>query len=36
MADLTVTITDQVALNGSTRGSSNLITVPNIVDVFER
>ena len=36
MADLTVTITDQVALNGLTRGSSNLITVPNIVDVFER
>jgi hypothetical protein len=36
MADLTVTITESVTLNGSLRGSSNNITTTGIVDVFER
>jgi uncharacterized membrane protein YvbJ len=36
MADLVTTITDQVALNGSTRGSSNAVTTTDINDVFER
>ena len=36
MADLTTTITESVILNGATRGSTNTITTPNIVDVMER
>jgi hypothetical protein len=36
MADLTTTITENVVLNGSVRGSSNTLTTTNIVDVFER
>ena len=36
MAELVTTITDQVALNGSTRGSSNVVTTTGIEDVFER
>jgi len=36
MADLTTTITENVVLNGSIRGSSNAITTAGIVDVFER
>ena len=36
MADLTTTITECVVLNGSTRGSTNVLTTANIVDVFER
>ena len=36
MADLTTTITENVVLNGSVRGSLNTITTANIVDVFER
>ena len=35
-ADLTTTITESVTLNGSTRGSTNVITTTGIVDVFER
>ena len=36
MADLTTTITENVVLNGSVRGSTNVLTTTNIVDVFER
>ena len=36
MADLTVTITENVTLNGSIRGSSNTATTTSVVDVFER
>jgi len=36
MADLTTTITENVVLNGSVRGSTNTLTTANIVDVFER
>ena len=36
MADLTTTITENVVLNGSVRGSSNTLTTTGIVDVFER
>ena len=36
MADLTTTITENVVLNGSVRGSLNTLTTTNIVDVFER
>ena len=36
MADLTTTITESVVLNGSPRGSTNVLTTANIVDVFER
>ena len=36
MADLTTTITENVVLNGSIRGSSNTITTAGIVDCFER
>ena len=35
-ADLTTTITENVVLNGSVRGSTNTLTTTNIVDVFER
>ena len=36
MADLTTTITENVVLNGSIRGSSNTVTTTSIVDVLER
>ena len=36
MADLTVTISDSVELNGAVRGGSNTLTVTGINDVFER
>ena len=36
MADLTVTISDSVELNGAVRGGSNTLTVAGINDVFER
>ena len=36
MADLTTTITENVVLNGSVRGSTNTLTTTGIVDVFER
>ena len=36
MADLTVTISDTVELNGAVRGGSNTLTVAGINDVFER
>lgn len=36
MADLTTTITENVTLNGSVRGSTNTVTTTGIVDVFER
>tara|TARA_R110002020_G_scaffold86021_2_gene212204 strand:- start:2695 stop:3144 length:450 start_codon:yes stop_codon:yes gene_type:complete len=36
MADLTVTISDSVELNGSTRGGSNILSTTGINDVFER
>ena len=36
MAELTTTITENVVLNGSVRGSTNALTTSNIVDVFER
>jgi len=36
MANLTTTITENVVLNGSVRGSTNALTTTNIVDVFER
>jgi hypothetical protein len=35
-ADLTVTITENVVLNGSIRGSSNTVTTTGIVDCLER
>jgi len=36
MADLTVTISENVVLNGSIRGSSNTLTTTGITDCFER
>jgi len=36
MADLTTTITENVVLNGSIRGSSNTVTTTGITDCFER
>ena len=36
MADLTTTISENVTLNGSVRGSTNTLTTTGIVDVFER
>jgi len=36
MADLTTTITENVTINGSVRGSTNSLTVTGIIDVFER
>ena len=36
MADLVVTISESVTINGAVRGSTNTVTVSNIVDVFER
>ena len=36
MADLTVTLSETVTINGSIRGSSNKITTASIVDTYER
>lgn len=36
MANLTVTITENVILNGSVRGSTNQLTITNIEHTFER
>ena len=36
MADLTVTISEDVLLNGSTRGSTNTLTITGIEHVLER
>ena len=36
MADLTVTISESVTLNGALRGSTNSITTSSIVDTYER
>jgi len=36
MADLSVTITESVTLNGSVRGNTNTLTVSDIIDAFER
>ena len=36
MADLSVTLTESVTLNGSVRGTTNTLTVTGIVDTFER
>ena len=36
MADLSVTISESVTINNSVRGSTNTLTVSDIVDTFER
>jgi hypothetical protein len=36
MADLVVTISESVTINGALRGSANSITVGSILDTFER
>jgi len=36
MADLTVTITEAVTLNGASRGSTNTLTVSGVDDVYHR
>jgi len=36
MANLAVTITESVTINGALRGSTNTLTVTGIVDTFER
>jgi|TARA_R110001606_G_scaffold360868_2_gene513892 hypothetical protein len=36
MADLVVTISESVTINGALRGSSNSLTVSSIIDTFER
>lgn len=36
MADLVVTISESVSINGALRGSSNNLTVESITDTFER
>jgi len=36
MADLTTTITESVTINGSTRGSTNTVTITGIEHTFER
>ena len=36
MADLSVTLTESVTLNGSVRGTTNNLTVSGIIDAFER
>jgi len=36
MADLTVTISESVTVNGALRGSSNTVAVSSIIDTFER
>ena len=36
MADLTVTITESVTLNGAARGSSNALTISGVDDIYHR
>ena len=36
MATLTTTLSESVTLNGSTRGSTNIVNTTDVVDVFER
>tara|TARA_R100001530_G_C4216033_1_gene128689 strand:+ start:90 stop:539 length:450 start_codon:yes stop_codon:yes gene_type:complete len=36
MADLSVTITESVTINGALRGSTNTLTTTGIIDTFER
>tara|TARA_R100001463_G_scaffold39868_4_gene85132 strand:+ start:2054 stop:2506 length:453 start_codon:yes stop_codon:yes gene_type:complete len=36
MANLTVTVSESVTINGSLRGSTNSVTVADITDTFER
>ena len=36
MANLTVTLTEDLLLNGSTRGSTNILTITGIESVYER
>jgi len=36
MADLTVTLTESVDLNGSARGSTNTLTISGVDDVYHR
>ena len=36
MANLTVTLTEAITINGAQRGSTNNLTVADIVDTFER
>tara|TARA_R110002020_G_scaffold370443_2_gene582110 strand:+ start:123 stop:608 length:486 start_codon:yes stop_codon:yes gene_type:complete len=36
MADLTVTLTESVTLNGSARGSTNTLTVSGVDDIYHR
>ena len=36
MADLTVTLTDSVTINGVSRGSTNTLTIASIVQTYER
>ena len=36
MANLTVTITESVTINGALRGSSNSLTIADVSDTFER
>ena len=36
MADLSVTLTESVTLNGSVRGTTNSLTISSIIDTFER
>tara|TARA_R100001443_G_scaffold535_2_gene2188 strand:+ start:105 stop:581 length:477 start_codon:yes stop_codon:yes gene_type:complete len=36
MADLTVTITESVTLNGAARGSTNTLTVSGVDDIYHR
>ena len=36
MATLTTTITESVTINGALRGSSNSVTITDIIDTFER
>ena len=36
MADLTVTLTESVTLNGAARGSTNTLTITGVDDVYHR
>ena len=36
MADLVTTISESVTINGALRGSSNSVTISDVVDTFER
>ena len=36
MADLVVTITESVTLNGTARGSSNALTISGVDDIYHR